>query len=349
MNDKKDLRLSAALIKWYELKKRDLPWRRTTDPYLIWLSEIILQQTRVDQGLSYYNRFVEKYPQIDKLAAAEENDVLKLWQGLGYYSRARNLHTAAKMVMNDYKGVFPSDYKDVLKLKGVGEYTAAAIVSFSYNKPYAVVDGNVFRVLSRVFTIDIPIDSTQGKKVFAELAYELLDEKNPGLHNQAIMEFGALQCVPVSPDCNICPVQSMCLAYAQNKIRNYPVKQGKQKVRERYFYYFDIRSKGKMLLKKRTAKDVWQNLYELPLIEATQKLAIDDLQKLEAFKNLLSDNAYIEQSITIKHVLSHQIIHTTFYKVEVDSLPEKADYIVIDEADVDNYPVSRLVNKYLSE
>ncbi|MDU1892091.1 MAG: A/G-specific adenine glycosylase [Dysgonomonas sp.] len=349
MNNKKDLRLSSILTTWYEGNKRNLPWRHTKEPYLIWLSEIILQQTRVDQGLSYYNKFAERYPSVDKLAEADEFDVLKLWQGLGYYSRARNLHAASKMIMDEYKGVFPSDYKNVLKLKGVGEYTAAAIVSFSYNKPYAVVDGNVFRVLARIFAIDTPINTTKGRKLFTELADELLDEENPGLHNQAIMEFGALQCVPVSPNCSVCPAQSMCMASAQNKVQAYPKKEGKQKIRERYFYYFDIRSQGKMLLHKRTAKDIWQNLYELPLIESSEKLLLEQLPIDYIIKDEQREGLYIKEARSLKHILSHQIIYASFYQVEIDALPVMEDYIIIDEADLDDYPVSRLVNKYLSE
>lgn len=349
MREKKDLRLSHILVKWYAEHKRELPWRDTSDPYIIWISEIILQQTRVDQGYAYFNRFIRKYPTVDLLASANENEVLKLWQGLGYYSRARNLHAAAKMIMNDYHGIFPNDYKDVLKLKGVGEYTAAAIVSFSYNQPYAVVDGNVYRVLSRIFAIDAPIDSSHGKKMFAQLALSQLDDSSPGLHNQAIMEFGALQCVPLSPDCIICPASSICLAYAQKKVSLYPVKEGKQKVRNRYFNYFDIRYGDYMFLRKRTAKDIWQNLFELPLIETKDELSLDELPLNDDFIKLLenAEDIHIKNVFQIKHVLSHQIIYARFYKVELKSIVLDDDYLKIKTEDVDDYPVSRLVHKYL--
>ncbi len=351
MSVQKDLKLSHIFIEWYNNHKRDLPWRNTSNPYPIWLSEVILQQTRVDQGYAYFNRFIAKYPTVDLLAEAEESEILKLWQGLGYYSRARNLHAAAKTIMDTYGRVFPRDYKDVLKLKGVGEYTAAAIVSFAYNEPYAVVDGNVFRVLSRIFAIDEPINSGKGKKIFTELAQLLLDDVNAGLHNQAIMEFGALQCVPVSPDCSVCPASDICLAYNQKKVSSYPKKEGKQKVRSRYFHYLDIRDGDCMFLHKRTQKDIWQNLYELPLIETKEQKTIDELQKNDNFKDLLSKGKIlqIKYEKQIKHILSHQIIYATFYRVDMNNALLNNDYIKIKIEDVDNYPVSRLVHKYLED
>ena len=351
MSVQKDLKLSHIFIEWYNNHKRELPWRNISDPYPIWLSEVILQQTRVDQGYAYFNRFIDKYPTIGLLAKAEENEILKLWQGLGYYSRARNLHTAAKTIVDIYGGVFPRDYKDVLKLKGVGEYTAAAIVSFAYNEPYAVVDGNVYRVLSRIFAIDDPINSSKGKKVFAELAQLLLDDINAGLHNQAIMEFGALQCVPASPDCTVCPANDLCLAYNQDKVNLYPKKEGKQKTRNRYFHYLDIRDGDCMFLHKRTLKDIWQNLYELPLVETEEQKTIDELQKNDNFRNLLSQGELlqIKYEKQIKHILSHQIIYATFYRIDMGNVSLNADYQKIKIEDVNNYPVSRLVHKYLED
>ncbi len=212
------MNVSNTLIKWYLLNHRELPWRSSTDPYIIWLSEIILQQTRVDQGLPYFNRFVDKYPTISHLAKAPEDEVLKIWQGLGYYSRARNLHATAKLVHQQYAGVFPSNYDQIKALKGVGVYTAAAITSFAFNQPFAVVDGNVYRVLARLFGESTPIDTTTGKKLFAELANDLLNKKTPGIHNQAIMEFGATLCRPASPDCHICPFNGQCIALRECKI-----------------------------------------------------------------------------------------------------------------------------------
>ncbi|MBK5721665.1 A/G-specific adenine glycosylase [Dysgonomonas sp. Marseille-P4677] len=352
MSEERDLRLSSVLIRWYNENKRDLPWRDTTDPYIIWISEIILQQTRVDQGYDYFNRFVNKYPTVDLLATADESDVLKLWQGLGYYSRARNLHAAAKSIASDFDGRFPVDYKDVLKLKGVGEYTAAAIVSFAYNKPYAVVDGNVYRVLSRIFAVDEAIDTTKGKRLFAELAQNLLNESDPGLHNQAVMEFGALQCVPVSPNCDVCPAASMCLAYAQDKVGLYPVKSGKQKTRNRYFNYFDIRYGRYAFLHKRTGKDIWQNLYELPLVETDTALTMDELHSDGGVKGLFGDkNVYIRFVMQMKHVLSHQVIYAVFYQVEMheELASLEDDFVKVRLEDVEQYPVSRLVHKYLEQ
>jgi len=349
MSKKENLRLSTILIQWYNENKRDLPWRNTTDPYIIWISEVILQQTRVDQGYDYFNRFVKRFPTVDLLANADEDEVLKLWQGLGYYSRARNLHAAAKMIMDRFDGKFPYEYKDVLSLKGVGEYTAAAIVSFAFDEPYAVVDGNVYRVLSRIFAIDEPIDSGRGKKAFAELAQTLLDESRPGLHNQAIMEFGALQCVPVSPDCENCPALSICIAYDRGRVSTYPVKEGKQKTKNRYFNYFDIHYGDNVFLHKRVEKDIWQNLYELPLVETSEELSVEDVSSNDDVKALLgtAESVKIKYVTQVKHVLSHQIIYATFYKVIVDKVLLSDEYVKVKEEDVDNYPVSRLVHKYL--
>lgn len=351
MSEKENLRLSFVLKEWYKDNKRDLPWRNTADPYVIWISEIILQQTRVDQGLSYFNRFLEKYPSVDLLAEAEESDVLKLWQGLGYYSRARNLHAAAKFIADRHRGIFPSDYEGILELKGVGEYTAAAVVSFAYNKAYAVVDGNVYRVLSRIFAIDEPIDGSKGKRMFADLAQSLLDQDYAGLHNQAIMEFGALQCVPTSPDCSGCPASNMCLAYAQNKVSLYPVKAVKQKIRNRYFNYLDVRINDDMLLHKREQKDIWQNLYELPLIETAEVVSVEGLLFDERFLELFGDKPEMKiRCVTqMKHVLSHQIIYANFYQVEVSDMLSDNNFIKIKTEDIEDYPVSRLVHKYLEQ
>ncbi|MBV5343686.1 A/G-specific adenine glycosylase, partial [bacterium] len=271
--------ISKALTNWYNQNKRELPWRDITDPYRIWISEIILQQTRVNQGMRYYLRFVERFPDVKTLAVAEEDEVLKYWQGLGYYSRARNIHKTAKIITEKHKGIFPKNHSDILLLKGIGEYTAAAICSFAYNQPYAVVDGNVFRVLSRVFGIETPIDSTSGKKEFTQLAEKLLDKKEPGLHNQSIMEFGALQCVPVQPDCGVCPLQTVCKAYSLNMADKLPVKATKTKVRERFFNYFYIEYQDKIFIQKRSEKDIWQNLYELPLVESDKLFETNVIDK----------------------------------------------------------------------
>ena len=348
--------LSKKLIKWYQINKRSLPWRNTTDPYLIWISEIILQQTRVAQGYEYYLRFIEKLPNVESLAKADEHDVLVLWQGLGYYSRARNLHAAAKAIMEKHDGVFPSNYNDIIALKGIGEYTAAAISSFAYNLPYAVVDGNVFRFLARLFGIETPIDSTNGKKEFTKLAQELIDKKDPGLYNQAIMEFGALHCTPDNPKCDSCPFSDQCIAYNENRVKQLPVKQGKIKTRDRYFYYLDIRwiqSPSTILLKKRTQKDIWQNLYELPLIETKQQLTLEELIKTKEFQSIfknIGEPQIAPLKIAIKHILSHQKIYASFYRI---TLSEGSiilnNFSKIEESNLLDYPISRLIDRYFEQ
>lgn len=349
MSENIDNRFSSSIINWYNVHKRELPWRDTTNPYIIWISEIILQQTRVEQGYNYFMKFIQRFPTVKDLAAANEDDVLKLWQGLGYYSRARNLHATAKIVVSKYDGNFPPVYKDIISLKGVGDYTAAAILSFSYNLPYAVVDGNVYRVLSRVFGVEEPIDTTKGKKVFAELAETLLDKTKSGLYNQAIMDFGALQCVPVSPDCFICPISDFCFAFAEGKISELPKKKNKSKSRNRYFNYLDIRSENNMYLQKRLNKDIWQNLHELPLIESDVPLNKEELMKDKRFQNIFKNVTIlsIKPSIQLKHVLSHQIIYASFYQIELKSKLFKHPFLSIKTQDVDNYAISRLVEKYL--
>lgn len=345
--------ISSRLIKWYNNNKRDLPWRETKDPYLIWISEIILQQTRVVQGYEYYLRFTETFPDVHSLAVADENEVLKLWQGLGYYSRARNLHAAAKAIVELHGGIFPSNYKDVLALKGIGEYTAAAITSFAYKMPYAVVDGNVYRVLSRIFGISTPIDTGAGKKEFSLIASELLDVNEPDSHNQAIMEFGALHCTPTSPRCSECPLSEFCVAYNSNSIDKYPAKQGKTKVKNRYFNYLNIRHDSDIYLSKRTNNDIWKNLYELPLIESESPLSFEELQSTPQFKEIFNkiDSISIKPiGKTLKHVLSHRIIYATFYEIEIDSeISTSNTYIKIPLNKLVDYPISRLVDRYLEQ
>ena len=337
---------ARLLIEWYHEHKRDLPWRNTNDPYLIWISEIILQQTRVAQGYAYYQRFIERFPNLESLAAAEENEVLKYWQGLGYYSRARNLHQAAISV----NGVFPVKYEDILKLKGVGTYTAAAICSFAYNQPHAVVDGNVYRVLSRFFGINEPIDSGKGKKIFASLAHDLLDKVQPALYNQAIMDFGALQCTPLSPDCTVCPFKNRCFAFNHNMVSSLPIKQNKTKTSERFFYYLLIRDNGNIYLNKRTENDIWKNLYELPLIESNTALAIDDFIRKQEFASIFKENSVVNVRLLnkTKHVLSHRIIYADFYELEAQDIKMDflSKYTRLNMADLELYPVSRLMHNF---
>lgn len=348
-----DLEISRLLVNWYKVNKRDLPWRNSIDPYIIWISEIILQQTRVVQGLEYFIRFTERFPDVISLASAEEDEVLKYWQGLGYYSRARNLHFAAKTIRDVYGGIFPHLYKDVLSLKGVGEYTAAAIVSFAWNQPYPVVDGNVYRVLSRLYALDTPIDSAQGKKQFTELAASLLDPKQAGLHNQAIMELGALQCIPQNPDCSVCPLMDKCMAYTSGTVQSYPVKQNKTKTRNRYFHYFYIIYNGKTWLHRRSGKDIWKGLYEFPLIETDRAMDFVELRETEAFQKLFAGAGKLDLSVKlsgIKHVLSHQILYATFYKVEIERINQALEnYLPVMNNALDNYAVSRLIQIYLEK
>ena len=313
--------ISPLLQSWYTDHQRDLPWRHTHDAYRIWLSEIILQQTRVAQGYDYYQRFVEAYPTVRELADAPLDDVLKLWQGLGYYSRARNLHKAAQQVVygEGATGVFPTSYRELLRLPGVGPYTAAAIASFSADEAVAVVDGNVYRVLSRLFDIDLPIDSTAGQKYYQELANELLDPKHPGRHNQAIMEFGALCCTPTSPLCPECPLCDQCEALAKQTISDRPVKAGRVKVRERQLHYYLFKYQDHLWVHQRPAGDIWQGLWEFFLYEPSADSPAPDF--------LPSGPA----AYTLRHVLTHQVLLCSFYIVELEapitSLP--ADYVCL--------------------
>jgi len=311
------MHFSNSLITWYLDHKRDLPWRETRDPYFIWLSEIMLQQTRVAQGLPFYLSFVKAFPTVFDLASADEERVLKLWQGLGYYSRARNLHHTAKHVAFERNGIFPENYESLLKLKGVGEYTAAAIASFSKDEAVPVVDGNVFRVLARYFGIETDIASAVAKKEFTALAFELMPKKTPALFNQAIMEFGALQCVPKSPVCTICPLNSSCFALQKGVVNQLPVKSKKAKVRHRFFNYLIVSDDNeKTVIQKRTAKGIWHNLYEFPLIESDTEIEIDLVLAQKALQNEVNTVLELSESEII-HKLTHQHLHIKFWKVEV--------------------------------
>lgn len=344
--------VSALLVRWYHENKRDLPWRDTQDPYKIWISEIILQQTRVNQGLDYYNRFIARFPNVKTLAEASEEDVLKLWQGLGYYSRARNLHKAAKQIATNHQGVFPKEYNDIISLSGIGTYTAAAISSFAYDLPFAAVDGNVYRVLSRIFGIDTPIDSPTGIKTFQQIAQDILDKNNPGIHNQAIMEFGALQCVPASPNCESCPLKSICISFASNLTNLLPVKTKKIKTRKRYFNYLFIRNNKYTYLQKRTRDDVWKNLYEFPLIEDDRLLEANELFHHEDFREIIKGIAteilIKPLSQPIRHVLTHQQIFAQFILIEITEKNEIISKFEETEiTGIEKYPVSRLMDLFI--
>lgn len=337
------------LINWYSNHKRDLPWRQTKNPYHIWLSEIILQQTQVKQGLPYYEAFVNKYPTVYDLANASEEHVLKLWQGLGYYSRARNLHTTAKHIATECNGVFPNNYKDLIQLKGVGDYTASAIASIAFNEPAAVVDGNVYRVLARYFGIHTPINSTEGIKTFKRLAMSLIDKDRPATYNQAIMEFGALQCKPKNPNCKACPLNYGCVSLQKHSVNDLPVKLKKTKVTTKYFNYLVfIDSNKHTLFEKRTKRGIWQNLYQFPLVESEKSLNSEEfhLLNLESI-NLNTINLdyalYNEQDKV--HKLSHQHLFTKFWIIEIDLLGSGSFPIT----HLSNYPTPVLISEFIDE
>jgi len=329
-----------------------LPWRNTRDPYKIWVSEIILQQTRVDQGLNYYLRFIDRFPDVATLASCDEEEVLKYWQGLGYYSRARNLHHAAQTIMTPYQGKFPDHYEDVIQLKGIGEYTASAILSFAWNQPYPTVDGNVFRVLSRFLAIDESIDTNRGKALFTQTARMLMGDSEPGLFNQAMMEFGAMQCVPIVPDCLRCPLKDQCMALSLSQVKKYPVKQQKTKIQSRYLYYFHIHYEGYTYLNKRVGKGIWQNLYEFPQVESETPLSFEDLTRTPLFQQLFAGqgkHAVFTLAVSQKkHVLTHRVLFADFYEVELGTSPEETiPFLKIKEEDLGEYPVHRLMQFYL--
>lgn len=311
--------ISATICTWYDEHHRTLPWRDITDAYRIWLSEIILQQTRVVQGLDYYRRFIARFPSVTDLAAAPEDEIMKLWQGLGYYSRARNLYAAAQQVMNDFDGHFPTSYKELRQLKGIGPYTAAAIASFSSGEAVAVVDGNVYRVLARLFDIDTPIDSNEGVKLFQTLAEELLDRKRAGLHNQAMMEFGALQCTPASPLCETCPLLPNCQSYHNATIAQRPVKKQKIKITSRYLHYLVFSHGDRIIVHKREANDIWQGLYEFVLLEKKEPATIEQLLEESLTEKARSRIVHITPLLLRrKHQLTHRLLLADFYLIEMN-------------------------------
>lgn len=328
---------TRLITDWYRQNKRDLPWRETSDPYLIWISEIILQQTRIDQGLSYYLKFKKHYPTITDLANASEESILNDWQGLGYYSRARNLHFTAQVVRDKYNGVFPDNYLEILALKGIGEYTAAAISSFAFDLNHAVVDGNVYRLLSRVFNVDIPIDSTKGKNYFQALANKLIDFKDPATHNQAIMEVGSLICTPKKPECENCPLNGLCLAKKNDTIHALPIKSKKIKVRARFFHFLIFKFEDEIIIEKRNQKDIWQHLYQFPLIESESAV-------LERRDYLPSEFSVSEE---VTHILSHQKITAKFYHFNTFPKKREKEWLVIKQKDIQDFPLPRIIDRYL--
>ena len=344
--------LNSEIINWYEFNKRDLPWRNTTNPYNIWISEIMLQQTQVVTVIDYYHRFINSFPTIKDLALASEQDVLNHWQGLGYYSRARNLHQAAKSIVDNYNGVFPNSFNDILKLKGIGVYTASAIAAFAFGLSKAAVDGNVYRVLSRLFGVYELTNSPKGKKTFQLLADELMANAEPHIYNQAIIEFGALQCTAKKPMCEDCPLQAQCFAYLNKEQNSLPAKKKKIKLTNRYFYYLYIYSEEHFLLQQRGDGDIWRKMFEFPLIEADNKIELVDLIHTETWRSLFVDvKIEVKDQLATKvHKLSHQNLHIEFINVKVDrdSMNKFSSFICIDKEEAVDFPLPKPIESYLA-
>ncbi len=345
---------APTLEGWYERHRRDLPWRHTRDPYRIWLSEVILQQTRVAQGKPYYERFVEAYPTVTDLALADERELLRLWQGLGYYSRARNLHQTARYITEQLHAEFPATFDGLLALKGIGVYTAAAVASFAFGERVPVVDGNVYRVLARVFGITEDITTTGAKKTFARLADELIQQAgDPATYNQAIMEFGAIQCTPVSPDCLLCPLQQACNAYQTGRQQRLPVKAKKEPVRNRYFNYLVFRQNGKLVMRERTARDIWQNLYDFWLVETDEPItALTDLNLPDELAKLVQQGRLVGDVMPLTQLLSHQRIRGQFFLIDLPdalSVPLPSGFGQYSMDEINQLPKPVLVTTYLNE
>ncbi|MCI0920522.1 A/G-specific adenine glycosylase [Sphingobacterium rhinopitheci] len=345
--------LAQKLIDWYSEHGRDLPWRNTNNPYIIWLSEIILQQTRVEQGLPYFYRFVDAFPTVSSFAAAQEEEILRLWQGLGYYSRARNMHKAAKLVMQLFDGVFPTAYEDVIKLPGVGDYTAAAVSSFSVNENRAVLDGNVFRVLSRYYGIDVPINTGQGKKIFHAVAQDILPKDQAAIYNQAIMDFGATVCKPKAAFCEACVLRLECVASRENSVSLLPVKIKGKGSRNRYFHYFVIQEGDSIVMNKRGESDVWANLYEFPLIETSTDSSLEELVMSPEYQQYFGSVLLEPVGEQVKHILSHQNIHAKFYRITEPHLiiqkKEGWNYHLLEKLDklAKHKLIFSFINKYM--
>jgi A/G-specific adenine glycosylase len=349
----KKQRFAKLLLKWNKEKnKRQMPWKGEKDPYKIWLSEIILQQTRVEQGLDYYNRFVKAFPDIHQLAKAADEKVFKMWEGLGYYLRCRNLLSTARYISKERRGKFPETFEEIKALKGIGPYTAAAIASFAFDQPYAVVDGNVFRVLARIFGIKKPIDSSEGKNIFSHLANELLCKKHPGMYNQAIMDFGAVICKPAAPLCADCPFQRSCYAFFNQKIDLLPVKEKKISVRHRWFYYLVLEYRHTIAIHQRTDKDIWQQLYEFPLIEVSTEQDRNRILQIAIKNKILKKNSYEPLSISplYKQKLSHQLITGRFLKIKLKQKPETMKaWTWINYNQLGRYTFPVFINQYLKQ
>ncbi|TAF44891.1 MAG: A/G-specific adenine glycosylase [Sphingobacteriales bacterium] len=346
------MNFGCTLIDWYKLNKRDLPWRNTRDPYLIWLSEIILQQTRVAQGVPYYFKFVNAFTNITSFANATEDEVLKLWQGLGYYSRARNMLKTAKVIKNNCGGIFPTAYDDLIKLKGIGPYTASAISSFSVDEKRAVVDGNVYRVIARYMGIDNPTNSNSGIKVFQILANSMMESHVPSLYNQAIMEFGALVCTPKKPKCSHCMLRPNCWALANNKVELLPVKLKKTASKKRFMYFFVVRNGNKLIIKRRKNDDIWAGLYDFPSIESKGLLAIEAIVAHHDFKLWFGNNAIVNKiHKPIKHLLTHQTIYAQFIEVcgAICLNKQPPEWLHVSVNELENYAQPKLIFAFLKK
>jgi A/G-specific adenine glycosylase len=346
-------RFSELLLKWNnEKNNRQMPWKGEKDPFKIWLSEIMLQQTRVEQGLNYYNRFINTFPDIHQLANAPDEKVFKMWEGLGYYSRCKNLLSTARYISKERRGKFPETFEEIKALKGIGPYTAAAIASFAFDMPYAVVDGNVFRVLARVFGIKEPVDTTKGKKIFSHVANELLYKRHPGKYNQAIMDFGAVICKPAAPFCSQCPFQKSCFAFLNKKIEQLPVKAKKISIKHRWFYYLLLEYRGKIAIRQRTHKDIWQQLYEFPLVETTTEQDQRRILQLAIKNKILKKDGFEFTSMSplYKQKLSHQLISGQFLKVKLKLKPETMkDCIWISHKQIHQFAFPVFINQYLQQ
>ncbi len=340
---------SKVLIGWYAKNKRDLPWRGISDPYPVWLSEVILQQTRVDQGMSYYLKFLKLFPTVQHLAAATEDEVLKAWQGLGYYSRARNLHATAKTISNDFEGIFPNNSKALEKLKGIGPYTAAAIASFCFGEKSPVIDGNVYRVLTRLYGITEPVDTASGRIRLQQLAEKLIDAKYPGTYNQAIMEFGATHCTPHQPQCETCPFANFCVALKTESVQFFPVKEKKTLVKELYLYYFHISYRKEIYLHRRTKGGIWKGLYDFPHVESQTELDIKNVIKLFLAEHELAATSIVKQmSEEFIHVLSHRKIKARFVSLELKQrwMKPPENVFAVSQSKLEEYGVPRLIEKF---
>lgn len=341
--------IGKRLVAWYVQNHRDLPWRGTNDPYLIWVSEIILQQTQVATGLNYFRRITAKYPTVDKLAGANLDELLKLWQGLGYYSRARNMHHAAQQLMVKHQGVFPNTYKEIRALKGIGDYTAAAIASLAFGLPHAAVDGNVYRVIARLFGIETPIDTNEGKKTFQHLADQLMDRSQPGNHNQAMMELGALVCRPANPLCGQCPVTHYCKAHERGIPQNFPVKSRKTQTRTRYLNYILATNARWLYIVQRHGNDIWKKLFELPLVESEKEMSDEELMAMVA-KVIGEGFAYSLVSIhRVKHQLSHQTLKLSFVHISANkALEAHPQWVKADVQYINKYAFPKPIASYLT-